>query len=103
MAASPSRGSRSKSGVWSRMSFSDFQEQQEIAAQLHRSLERGRLAHAYLFVGPRGSGKEAMARTLAKALNCAEKEHDSCDHCDSCRRIDEGAHPDVYWVRPESK
>ena len=50
------------------MSFSDFQEQKEIAAQLHHSLERGRLAHAYLFAGPRGSGKESMARTLAKAF-----------------------------------
>jgi DNA polymerase-3 subunit delta' len=85
------------------MSFSDFQEQKEIAAQLHHSLERGRLAHAYLFAGPRGSGKESMARTLAKALNCLEKDHDSCDQCDSCRRVDDGVHPDVYWVRPESK
>ena len=85
------------------MSFSDFQEQKEIAAQLHHSLERGRLAHAYLFAGPRGSGKEAMARTLAKALNCSEKNHDSCERCDSCRRVEEGVHPDVYWVRPESK
>jgi DNA polymerase III subunit delta' len=89
------------------MSFSDFQEQKEIAAQLHRSLQRGRLAHAYLFSGPRGSGKDAMARTLAKALNCLEQEHDSCPDggrvCDSCRRINDGAHPDIYWVRPESK
>ena len=85
------------------MSFSDLQKQRAVAGQLHRSLQRGRLAHAYLFAGPRGSGKETMARTLAKALNCTEKEHDSCDHCDSCRRIDESAHPDVYWVRPESK
>jgi len=85
------------------VSFSDLHEQKAVAEQLHRSLQRGRLAHAYLFTGPRGSGKEAMARTLAKALNCTEKDHDSCDHCDSCRRIDEGAHPDVYWVRPESK
>src|ERR1017187_4729031 len=85
------------------MSFSDLQEQSAVATQLHRSLQRGRLAHAYLFAGPRGSGKEAVARTLAKALNCTEKDHDSCDHCESCRRIDEGAHPDVYWVRPESK
>jgi len=85
------------------VSFNDLQEQRPVAEQLRRSLQRGRLAHAYLFTGPRGSGKEAMARTLAKALNCTEKDHDSCDHCDSCRRIDEGVHPDVYWVRPESK
>jgi DNA polymerase-3 subunit delta' len=85
------------------VSFSDLKEQAAVAGQLHRSLQRGRLAHAYLFTGPRGSGKEAVARTLAKALNCTKKDHDSCDHCDSCRRVDEGAHPDVYWVRPESK
>src|SRR6266478_5205479 len=85
------------------MPFNDLQEQRPVAEQLQRSLERGRLAHAYLFAGPRGSGKEAMARTLAKALNCLEKDHDSCDRCDSCRRVDEGVHPDVYWVRPESK
>ena len=85
------------------MSFSNLKQQEAVAEQLHRSLQRGRLAHAYLFTGPRGSGKEAVARTLAKALNCTQKDHDSCDRCDSCRRIDEGAHPDVYWVRPESK
>jgi DNA polymerase-3 subunit delta' len=85
------------------VSFSDFQEQQGVAGQLQRSLQRGRLAHAYLFAGPSGSGKEAVARTLAKALNCVEQDHDSCDRCDSCRRVDAGAHPDVYWVRSESK
>lgn len=44
-----------------------------------------------------------MAKTLAKALNCQEKEADSCDRCDSCARIDENVHPDIHWVRPESK
>jgi DNA polymerase III subunit delta' len=85
------------------VSFSDLKEQKAVAEQLRRSLERGRLAHAYLFIGQRGDGKETVARTLAKALNCREKDHDSCDRCDSCRRVDENAHPDVYWVRPESK
>jgi DNA polymerase-3 subunit delta' len=56
-----------------------------------------------LFIGPRGCGKELVARTLAQALNCLTKEHEACDECDSCRRIAEGVHPDVYWVRPESK
>jgi DNA polymerase-3 subunit delta' len=74
-----------------------------IAGQLRRSLTNGRLAHAYLFSGRRGAGKLELARTLAKALNCLEAEADSCDRCESCRRIDEGAHPDIYEVKPESK
>src|SRR3989442_15972531 len=85
------------------MSFSDHKEHQLIAGQLQRSIEHGRLAPAYLFAGARGAGKADMARTLAKALNCVKKENDSCDRCDSCRRIEEGLHSDVYWVRPESK
>lgn len=85
------------------MSFSDHTQHPRIVEQLRRSLRRGRLAHAYLFAGPRGAGKLALARTLAKALNCREKEHDCCDRCESCRRIEDGTHPDIYWVRPESK
>jgi DNA polymerase-3 subunit delta' len=89
------------------MSFSDVTQQPAVGQQLRRSLERNRLAHAYLFAGPRGSGKEAMARTLAKALNCLERDHDCCAdgarRCDSCRRVDNNAHPDVHWLRPESK
>ncbi|MBI4473005.1 MAG: hypothetical protein HY646_10080 [Acidobacteria bacterium] len=87
--------------------MSDLKEQQTVAGQLQRSLERGRLAHAYLLSGPRGSGKERVARVLAQALNCDAHDHDACPEsvrgCDSCRRIAAEAHPDVYWVRPESK
>ena len=85
------------------MSFSDLEQQRAVAEQLQRSLKNGRLAHAYLFVGGAGSGKRAMAKALAKALNCSKKEHDSCDACDSCRRIENDEHPDIYWLRPESK
>ena len=85
------------------MSFKSLSRQNEIADRLHQSLVRGRLAHAYLFIGPRGAGKEELARTLAKALNCPKLNDDSCDKCDTCRRIEEATHPDIYWVRPESK
>ncbi len=85
------------------MSFSELKDHKQVVGQLRSSLQRGRLAHAYLFAGSRGSGKEDVARALAKTLNCLEKSHDFCDRCDSCRRIEEGVHPDVYWVRPESK
>jgi len=85
------------------VSFDDFRDNRAIAERLRRSLEGGRLAHAYLFVGPRGSGKMAMATTLAQALNCSEAHHDACGRCKSCQDIEKGAHPDVHMVRPESK
>ncbi len=84
------------------MSFAD-QPNKAVAEQLQRSLSCGRIAHAYLFLGPRESGQQAMALTFAKALNCLTNQADACDRCESCRRIDEFIHPDVYWVRPESK
>ena len=93
------------------MSFAQFPEQDDSIQLLQRSLARGRLGHAYLFCGHRIERLEALARTLAKTLNCsappgsASPGHppDCCDHCLNCRRTDEDAHPDVTWVRPESK
>jgi len=75
---------------------------------LERSLERNRLAHAYLFSGDSLETLESIARTFAKALNCANAKTgprtlQSCGHCDACRRIEHDNHPDVLWVRPESK
>ncbi|HEX3718867.1 MAG TPA: hypothetical protein VH595_12940 [Verrucomicrobiae bacterium] len=91
--------------------FSDFPEQTRVAQLLQRSLERNRLAHAYLFTGSSIGELEGVARTLAKTLNCQNPPRrgsnglalDSCDKCDSCRRIDTANHPDVLWIRPESK
>src|SRR5262245_56745502 len=93
------------------MSFADFPGQQQVVQLLQRSLERGRLAHAYLFTGGDRVELEDMARVLAKTLNCARPGRrsaagdplDSCDQCASCRKIIETLHPDVHWVRPESK
>ncbi len=78
---------------------------------LQRSLERGRLGHAYLFVGHDLGELEALARTLAKVLNCQKPVRasagglptDCCDRCLSCQKIDHETHADVHWIRPESK
>lgn len=85
------------------MSFDDFSGDRTVAERLQRSLRENRLAHAYLFTGPRGSGKAAMATTLAQALNCLQKKHDACGQCKSCLDIEKGVHPDVHSVKPESK
>ncbi len=92
------------------MSFRDFPDQQQGIQLLQRSLERGRLAHGYLFNGIQIEELEGLAQTLAKTLNClnpARGENgaavDSCDECLNCRKIQNGNHADVHWIRPESK
>jgi DNA polymerase III subunit delta' len=93
------------------MSFAQFAETESPVELLERSLARGRLGHAYLFSGDDLDKLELVARTLAKALNCEQPKKnphvpgapDSCDACLSCRKIDNATHPDVQWIRPESK
>jgi len=91
------------------MAFTDFPSQQQGVELLQRSLARGRLGHAYLFTGHELEPLEGLAATLAKTLNCHNPVRrngapiDCCDQCIACRKIDHGNHPDVHWVRPESK
>lgn len=91
------------------MSFKDFPDQRQGVDLLQRSLERGRLAHAYLFTGHHIDELEAIARTLAKTLNCHQPVKaggvaiDGCDACLNCRKVEEDNHADVHWVRAESK
>lgn len=92
------------------MAFKDFPDQEQGVRLLQRSLERGRLAHAYLFTGHELSELEAIAQTLAKTLNCLQPVRgasgitiDCCDNCLNCQKITNGNHADVHWVRPESK
>lgn len=81
------------------------------AALLQRSLERGRLGHAYLLEGDDIDTLEGVARNLAKTLNCrnpieaGEGNHavDCCDACPPCQHTDQETHPDIHWLRPESK
>jgi DNA polymerase-3 subunit delta' len=73
-----------------------------------RVYRRGRLAHAYLFVGPEGVGKRLFARELAKALLCERRPDDgplaACEQCEACLLVDAGTHPDFFAVaRPEEK
>lgn len=93
------------------MAFADFKEQAQPVALLQRSLERGRLGHAYLFTGSDIALLERAAATLACTLNCETPPRrgangqalDCCGQCSSCRKITGFNHPDVTWVRPESK
>ena len=76
---------------------------------LQRSLQRGRLGHAYLFSGEHIETLEALARTLAKTLNCENPVRDGgaavdcCDACLPCRKTENESHADVHWARPESR
>mgnify|MGYP003338437616 FL=1 len=92
-----------------RMAFADFPARQQAVALLQRSLERGRLAHGYLFTGDDLDELEGMARTLAKTLSCEQPRRagrapvDCCDTCLACQKIEHANHADVQWLRPEMK
>ncbi|MGD8192560.1 DNA polymerase III subunit delta' [Brevibacillus ginsengisoli] len=83
------------------MTWSSFTEQRRVADILSGSLRNNRLAHAYLFVGPRGCGKKRMALQVTKSLFCEKLTHDACGECNNCRRIEAGNHPDVFTIAPD--
>ena len=75
--------------------FDEVAGQQHIVKTLKNALATGKIAHAYLFAGPRGTGKTTMAKLFAKALNCEEGIGHQCNECKNCLAIMDGSHPDV--------
>jgi DNA polymerase-3 subunit delta' len=90
------------------MSWQRIRGHEQWVEAFDQAVERGRLAHAYLFVGTSGIGKRLFAGELAKALLCEEESNagklEACDRCPACLLVDAGTHPDYFSVaRPEEK
>ncbi len=84
---------------WRPQRFSDMVGQEHIARTLKNAVRSGRIAHAYLFVGPRGIGKTTTARIFAKALNCENpQDGEPCCQCESCRSIADETNVDVIEI-----
>ncbi len=81
---------------WRAQIFAQIVGQAAVVETLRNAVRLGRVGHAYLFVGPRGTGKTSMARILAKAVNCTSlRNGEPCDECPSCEAIREGTALDV--------
>lgn len=79
-------------------SFDEVVGQQHIVQTLKNAVAQNKIAHAYLFCGPRGTGKTSIAKIFAKAVNCTSSGNHPCMECENCLAITAGTHPDIVEI-----
>lgn len=79
-------------------SFDEVAGQDHVVKTLMHAVEQHKIAHAYLFCGPRGTGKTSIAKIFAKMINCENTEHNPCDECENCLAVLNGTHPDIIEI-----
>lgn len=81
--------------------FEDIIGHEDIIQHFKMSIERGKLSHAYILNGEKGTGKKLVTRVIAKTLQCEQGTADACNACRFCKQADSGNQPDIIWVTHE--
>lgn len=79
-------------------SFDEVAGQEHVVKTLQHAVEQNKIAHAYLFCGPRGTGKTSIAKIFAKMVNCESTDHRPCGECENCQAVFNGTHPDIIEI-----